>query len=139
MKKMKSRLTRLSEFGGVNFKQSHINIVQIKFAFKNHKLINMIGDRGKLISKQKFDKLRKEEEEILKLVEADDTCRFEIPTAAFITFEKPDGRYTALATNKMESMKEFEILPGQNFGKKDFKPAPEPTDIIWENRQYTRL
>lgn len=72
----------------------------------------MMNARGKLIAQQKFDKLKKEEEKILKVVHDDNSGHFEIPAAAFITFENPQGKYCAERSNNMDSMKEFEILPG---------------------------
>lgn len=53
------------------------------------------------------------------------------PTGAFITFEEDKGAEIAL-DHKKKSEEEIDLLPGQKFGK--FSRAPEPTDIIWENR-----
>jgi hypothetical protein len=52
-----------------------------------------------------------------------------VPTSAFITFEEEDGKILALKTNSDKR------LLGQSFR---FQGASEPTDIIWENRHFTR-
>ena len=52
-----------------------------------------------------------------------------IPTAAFITFETDDSKEIALDNESDEK------LLGEDFR---FKDASEPTDIIWENRIFTK-
>ena len=49
---------------------------------------------------------------MLKTIEKDDSGNFEIPKAAFITFETPLGVEAALKSNFNESLKDIEILPG---------------------------
>lgn len=63
-----------------------------------------------------------------------DFNRLTTPTSAFITFEEELGVMMALKSKRNKQEGPF-ILPGQCFGY--FKQAPEPTDIIWENRHYT--
>lgn len=52
-----------------------------------------------------------------------------VPTAAFITFEEEDGKLLAMKTNTATTLLSAPMR---------FKNASEPTDIIWENRHYTR-
>mgnify|MGYP000737003631 FL=1 len=52
-----------------------------------------------------------------------------IPTAAFITFESDDSKEIAM-DNESDR-----LLLGLDF---KFKDASEPTDIIWENRLFTK-
>lgn len=59
----------------------------------------------------------------------DDFDALTVPTAAFITFEEEDGKILALKT---ETAKMLVGAPMR------FKNASEPTDIIWENRHFTR-
>jgi hypothetical protein len=56
------------------------------------------------------------------------------PTTAFITFEYEEARRMAL--HMSEKQAEFpDILKYKLLGQViDFKQAPEPSDIIWENR-----
>lgn len=54
------------------------------------------------------------------------------PVSVFIAFESEEGYNRALAIKENEMDIEWR-------GKKlSFDAAPEPTDIIWENRQITR-
>ena len=53
-----------------------------------------------------------------------------IPVGAFITFEEEEGYQRCLA---LQDKSKVQIL-GQRM---KVKPATEPTNIIWENRQHT--
>jgi len=59
----------------------------------------------------------------------DNFDKLTVPVSAFITFEEEDGKILALRTTSSSR------LIGQDFR---FKEASEPTDIIWENRHFTR-
>lgn len=101
------------------------------FAFNNYKLIYGLRERGQLIAKQDFDAMRKKELEIQELFDSADEFReLTIPTAAFVTFEEEDAKLLAMHT----SIADKELL-GQ---KLTFKEPSEPTDIIWENRHWTK-
>ena len=70
------------------------------------------------------------EEEINKLIQNEKYCDdFQLPSAAFITFKDTKGREKANHYNG-----------GQKLLEQPFKveAASEPTDIIWENRHYTK-
>ena len=60
------------------------------------------------------------------------------PTAAFITFQEEDAFLLAIEeTEKNEKLEENQKkkLLSQHL---NFKRASEPTDIIWENRYFTK-
>lgn len=104
-----------------------MEVADIKFAFKNHELIDMMGARGKLIRTQKWQKLKEKEEKIKEFVEKDTDGDLKIPTAAFITFETTTGVQCALKSNSSpvclrdESSndgKNHQILPEQYYGGK---------------------
>jgi hypothetical protein len=59
----------------------------------------------------------------------DDFDKLTVPVSAFITFEEEDGKIFALRTTSSSR------IIGQDFR---FKGASEPTDIIWENRHFTK-
>lgn len=52
-----------------------------------------------------------------------------VPVSAFITFDEEDGKIVALKNNTQQQ------LLGQTI---QFEEASEPTDIIWENRHFTK-
>lgn len=58
-----------------------------------------------------------------------DFDRLTVPVSAFITFEEEDGKIIALKNNTQQSLLNKRL---------QFIDASEPTDIIWENRHYTR-
>ena len=51
------------------------------------------------------------------------------PVSAFITFENEEMMLEAKRIKGTESWMELPI---------NLTPAPEPTDIIWENRHFTK-
>jgi len=53
-----------------------------------------------------------------------------MPVSAFITFEEEDGKIMALKTKNPTLLLNKSIK---------MEPASEPTDIIWENRHFTRF
>ena len=112
-------------------KISECKIADIQFAFNNHKLIVALQGRGKCIVKQDFDAMREKEKEIAALFDSPDEFKeLTRPTAAFITFEEEDAKNIALELGDRDT--EF-------FGKLlKFYETSEPTDIIWENRHFTR-
>ena len=52
-----------------------------------------------------------------------------VPVSAFITFEEEDGKIVALKNTSQQT-----LLGNTMF----LHSASEPTDIIWENRHYTK-
>jgi len=75
--------------------------------------------------------------------------KIERPVAAFITFETQEGYERSLEYFGMKQMatkdqiqKRQQFIPAQDtdllLHKLSFEPAPEPTNIKWENRHVTR-
>lgn len=104
-----------------------IEIAEIVFSFKNQELIKALRKRGQFIAQQKFDKMREQDQVVNGLF--DDFDALTVPTAAFITFEEEDGKILALKTQTSTQLLSAPMK---------FKNASEPTDIIWENRHFTR-
>jgi hypothetical protein len=90
------------------------------------------------IKAEKYDKMRDINKKIDILVDQN-TAKYNRPVTAFITFENEEG------LNRCQGYKdtvqsdsqfaEIRTLLGQEL---DFQDASEPTDIIWENRHFTR-
>ena len=106
-------------------------VADIVFSFNNADLISALRTRGGYIAAQDFDKMREQESKINELFQDFDDLT--IPTAAFITFESDDSANLALDVHRTPS--DHRIM-GQEM--KFTKPS-EPTDIIWENRHFTRM
>lgn len=103
-------------------------VADIIFSFNNAALILKLRERGSYIASQDFDAMRKCENEINDLFQ--DFDNLTIPTAAFITFESDDSAVLADLVKKSDK-----TLIGYPF---KFDKCSEPTDIIWENRHYTK-
>eukprot|EP00347_Sterkiella_histriomuscorum_P007945 403346963 len=113
----------------------NIKISTIAFAFDNVKLISLLQQRGMMVTKVLPDKVKQIDERINKY-KADKKDRITRPVAAFITFESQEGYERAcnlkgqknwLQDVKHSKHKYFDL-------PLCFNEAPEPTDIIWENR-----
>ena len=132
----KSLLKRVIENRVTQYKEAHphelngdenvkTQIVDIVLSCNNHEIIKLLKKRGKLISKMKFAKVEKINAKI-----NDYAKKWQItsrPLEAFITFNTEEDHSAALKLGE----EGFEI-----YGKHrvTFSQAPEPTDIIWENR-----
>jgi len=102
-------------------------IADVVFSFNNRKLILALRERGSKIAYQDWEGLRKCDKEVQDLFQEFDTLT--VPTSCFVTFDSDDYKEHALDYDG-----EGKVL-GQ---KMEFKDASEPTDIIWENRHFTR-
>ena len=75
--------------------------------------------------------MRKKEKEIAALFDSPEEFReLTRPTAAFITFEEEDAKNIALEHGNVDTYFFGKLLK--------FNETSEPTDIIWENRHFTR-
>lgn len=86
---------------------------------------------------EKYDKMREINKKIENLKNAN-LSKFNRPVTAFLTFENEEGLNRCKNykdTVQQEEFKEMRELLGQEL---DFEEAAEPTDIIWENRHFTR-
>ena len=104
-----------------------MRIADVVFSYNNSALIHALRARGNFIALQKFDKAQAEDGRINELFK--DFSSLTRPTAAFITFEEEDATIIAL---NLKTNSQVLGLPIK------FEKASEPTDIIWENRIYTR-
>jgi len=101
-------------------------IADVHFAYRNSALIKLLRERGQYIIRQEFEKVKKVNECITHLKEAK-YQDLTYPVCCFITFEEEAGFNKACAfSNKGEQIL-GELV--------SFTPAPEPTNIIWENRE----
>jgi RNA recognition motif-containing protein len=123
MKHLKSRFEELvSKKKHVLYETTDIVVANISFSFNNHEMIRLLSKRGTAIIYQDFTEKDKVERdiEILKDKKFDEMTR---PNIAYITFETQEGYERAI-----------KIRPGLI---RTFKPAVEPTNIIWENSHFS--
>jgi hypothetical protein len=101
-------------------------------------LINLLRARGSCIQQQKYDEMRKIENQISQL-KNEEYAKFTRPVCAFIIFEEEDGQIIAdefepeFTWDGKQLPAKIEFLGDGLF----FIDATEPTNIIWENRHFT--
>ena len=106
---------------------NEVRIADIVFSFNNSELIKALRARGSCIASQDFNKMREQEAKVNELF--NDFDNLTIPVSAYITFLEEDSKIIAMQNRSNK------LLLGKQL---KFKEASEPTDIIWENRHFTR-
>lgn len=118
-------------------------ISMINFAYNNARIINQLKTRGNYIKAEQWNKLRQLNtemcEQFLDLSKKQELLdSVQRPVTCFITFENEEGKSRAEEYNDItEAFDEFEhyrTLLGEPI---NIVQAPEPSDILWENRHYT--
>eukprot|EP00347_Sterkiella_histriomuscorum_P023421 403334704 len=126
---LEQKLTNAVEPQGFE-KIDQVRIADIQFSYRNASLINLLNKRGLAIKANDWKALKSISED-LDRVKTRNYQDLMIAVGAFVTFENEEG-YQRCLTLKNRSSK-VQVL-----GKKaQVREAPEPTNIIWENRQYT--
>lgn len=134
---LEDNFSKLPDLGFEDEPVSRIKISMMTFAFDNSQLINLLKQRGLAIKLEKYDKMREINKKIDNL-KAANLSKYNRPVTAFLTFENEEGLNRCKNykdTVQQEEFKEIRELLGQEL---DFEDAAEPTDIIWENRHFTR-
>lgn len=126
-----------NEPGVLSDQQAEIKIANITFAFNNTHIIKLLKKRGAAITNAKFDKLEEINEQIQKIKE-EEIANLVQPVAAFITFETQEGYERACNIKKQTKLFFFEEATREFMEEPlAFEEAPEPTNIIWENRHIS--
>lgn len=117
---------------------TEVKIAVTTLAFKNADIINLLRKRGNAIKAEDWDGQRKIEEEINELKNKE----FDVlitPCSVFMTFENEEGVNRALnydeAVEASDELKDLKYWLGTH--EIEIQSASEPSDIIWENRQFT--
>lgn len=108
-----------------------IKIAQITFAYYNGEVIRWLTKRGDFIKTEKWDKVNEINQEIAQGIKDEDLLnRCQKPCSVFATFETEEGYNRAIIYNEQQAVQGF--LSGEI----EIQEASEPSDIIWENRQF---
>lgn len=125
-------------------KRKPAQVRQIEFAYKNYKLINLLKLRGTAIINLDWKQLKEYDDKITELLaNPEETKKLVQPVVAFITFESDDYKNEALLFQKKSFFNRNKNLDDDMPIKTIcnqipvFKSAPEPTNIIWENRHVS--
>ncbi|CDW86701.1 UNKNOWN [Stylonychia lemnae] len=131
---------KLSSADTSNIRISQVKIADIVFSYNNGEFINLLKQRGMHIQNQRFEQMRDTEKKIceLKNQKFTDLTR---PVEAFITFEEEDG--SIIGQEFKPQFNFFGIRKSQDqkfLGQALYLiETTEPTNIIWENRHYTKF
>ena len=109
---------------GLSEEQS--KVADLTFAFDNGSMINLLKYRAKAIHKAKFDIVSKLENKLTRL-KNQDFEKLNVPNTFYCTFANVAARKSALNLERIDFYGE----------KLKVKEAPNPSDIIWENREVT--
>ena len=118
---------KLAELSG----HSDGRIADINFAYHNSWLLNRLKDRGEFIKMQQWDKLNEINRTITEEIhrnEHEKLLKFCLPKCAFVSIESED------AYNFLANQSEIE-LAGET---SKVAEAPEPTNVIWQNRDFDK-
>ena len=109
-------------------------IADINFAYHNSWLLDSLRERGEFIKAQEWaevNKINRRITEDIHKTRDDGTTELSqlvMPKCAFVTFESETGY------NFMADMDEIEIAGSPS----KMGEAPEPTNVIWENRDFDK-
>lgn len=119
--------------------EAPVKIAILTFAFDNSRVIKWLKQRGSFIKDEKWDKVRKINDEIRQALKWDDDLldKMQTPCSVFATFETEEGYQRALNYNQVIEEEEFAHMRTLMDEYIEIQPASEPSDIIWENRNFT--
>ena len=111
-------------------------VADINFAYYNSWLLDSLRTRGDHIKYQQWDELNKINAEITeKIRKPDILAELTTPKCAFVTMES-ETAYNNLSAWELEDGTSGKVqLAGF---KSSIKEAPEPTNVIWENRDFDK-
>ena len=122
---------------------SEIKVAQIRFAYKNGSIINLLKKRGKLIgSDADFEKIEECDLMINENMEKNKEG-LQTPICAFVTFTTQEAKERALKylSKKNENGTDNGDFT-DGFKSSDIElevvDAPEPSNILWENLQVSK-
>jgi hypothetical protein len=117
-----------------------VKVATVQFAYNNSQVINWLKERGDSIKAEDWPRLEAINDRIRQSLKGDQEFldTLQRPCTAFITFETADGIEQAVQYNQQvaenEEFRDYEYFLG---GKIVISRAPEPSDIIWQNRHFT--
>ena len=111
----------ISKTSSIIEENDHIKIAWISFAFNNYEVIQLLEKRGSAISNRNIKSKEKIEKQLIDL-SSKSFKEISRPIYMFITFETEEG---------------YERAKKTKINGTYFKPAEEPTNIIWENYRIT--
>ena len=125
---------------GEEEKDKPVKIAVITFAFNNSEIIHNLRKRGLMIQKEqwkKMDKLQKKMSD--RLANSQELLdKMQTPVSCFMSFETEEGKSRGELYNETVELEDYAHYRTFLGSEIDVKQASEPTDIIWENRHFTK-
>ena len=144
IKTLESEIKKLdSVLGEEEGRETKIEVASITYGYKNGDLIRAMKERGALIGSGAFHKVP-EKDDLLNTIIENDIEKLKQPVYAFVTFTEQEAYERCEGTF-------FKELRGGGGPNKDYEPlmlleeatvvaeAPEPSNVLWENLEVTRL
>ena len=136
---MQGRLDMMPDQGMEDEPVEHVLVAKATMAFKNSEIINLLKQRGSAIKAENWEKQTELEGQINDL-KNEKLKELTTPCSIFMTFENEEGVTRALKYDEAIQAEPDKFGWLENWlGDEviEIQPASEPSDIIWENRQYT--
>ena len=139
--KIETSLDKLPHDDFIDASSDTNTVMNITFTYDNAIVVKILAERGEALKERDWDGVAKAEAKIEELKRTN-LKQLTYPTSAFITFKSEEGCFKAIRFNKlcsaMPSFSQFYRLPQfLQDHRVDFEGAPEPSDIIWENRKLS--
>ena len=139
MHEMEARLSDMPDCGMEEEPVDKVLIAKSTMAFKNSEIIHLLRSRGTAIKAENWEEQKKVEGQIndLKNEKLDDLTT---PCSLFMTFENEEGitralKYDEVIAAEPDKYGKYRTWLGDEVI--EIQGASEPSDIIWENRQFT--
>ena len=136
---MERRLSLLPDLGFEPEPVEEVKVAVTTFAYNNGDAIHLLRKRGQMIKSEDWEGMKKIDAQI-NIIKGSNLEDFTTPCSIFMSFENEEGvnravRYNDLIASNPEEFEELKLW--LNKYTINIKKASEPTDIIWENRQFS--
>ena len=134
----KELIEKLNKFSHV-INDIQVGFANITFAYDNPELLRLLTVRGGLITQGVFDQRLTAVNKMLQNLKEKEADKLIRPVTAFLTFNTQEGYERALKYWGPEAEDKKLITENHKICDTRIKvePAPEPSNIIWENRHIT--
>jgi len=111
----------------------------VSFAFDNRKIIKWLKRRGTSIKNEHWACLDDINDTIRKNLKKDSVLldQLQRPCAVFVTMNSEEGYNRAIQYNNSITLEDFKMFKCFLGSEIEVEKAVEPSDIIWENRNFT--
>ena len=121
--------------------EKEIAVADVRFGYKNRRLINMMLKRGAQLGADKPKEQVNDTDEQINALINDHGDKLQIPVCAFVTFTTQEAKERAMKYFCKFNEDGTDNLDYEAFSSSGFElkvtDAPEPSNIIWENLEVS--